>query len=203
MIRFYPNEVFREIEVKEAMKYKYAVSNRGRLISFTTTVQKGNLLKGSLADGYRVFRYTKVINGKKTYFNTFIYKLVAELFIPKTSEDQVHMIHLDYVRDNDLVSNLKWVTSEEFKEHVRRSPHIINSKKKLIEHNIKADGKKLTTTRVIYLKKLLQDPNRKTRIKMLAKQFGISEMQVHRIKSGENWSHIIVEPKESANTKNS
>jgi hypothetical protein len=195
MIRFYPNEIFREIEMKHAMKYKYAVSNRGRLISFSTTIQKGNLLKGTLTDGYRTFQYSRVINGKRTYTTLFIYKLVAELFIPKTSEDQVHMIHLDYVRDNDLLSNLKWVTAEEFKEHVRRSPHIINSKKKLIEHNLKADGRKLTTTRVIYLKKLLLDPNRKTRIKMLAKQFGISEMQVHRIKSGENWSHIKVESK--------
>lgn len=203
MIRFYPDEIFREFEVAGEMKFKYAVSNRGRFMSFTDSIQKGNLLKGSLADGYRVFRYTKSIDGKKKYFTIFIYKLVAEAFIPKTSEDQVHMIHLDYVRDNDLVSNLKWVTAEEFKEHVRRSPHIINSKKKLIEHNLKADGKKLTTTRVIYLKKLLQDPNRKTRIKMLAKQFGISEMQVHRIKSGENWSHIIVEPKKSADSKSS
>jgi hydroxymethylpyrimidine pyrophosphatase-like HAD family hydrolase len=192
MIRFYPNEEFREIEMKDEMKFKYAVSNRGRIISFSTTIQKGNLLKGSLADGYRVLRYTKINKGKKTYNTIFVYKLVAQFFIPKTSEDQVHLIHLDYVRDNDLVSNLKWVTAEEFKEHVRKSPHIINSKKKLIEHNLKADGRKLTTTRVIYLKKLLQDSNRKTRIKMLAKQFGISEMQVHRIKSGENWSHIKV-----------
>ena len=76
--------------------------------------------------------------------------------------------------------------------HIKKSPHVINSKKKLIEHNLKADGRKLTSTKVIHLKKLLNDPNRKTRIKMLAKQFGISEMQVHRIKSGENWSHIVV-----------
>jgi DNA-binding Xre family transcriptional regulator len=29
-------------------------------------------------------------------------------------------------------------------------------------------------------------------MKMLAKQFGISEMQVSRIKRGENWGHIKV-----------
>jgi hypothetical protein len=27
---------------------------------------------------------------------------------------------------------------------------------------------------------------------MIAKQFGVSEMQISRIKSGENWSHIKV-----------
>ena len=36
---------------------------------------------------------------------------------------------------------------------------------------------------------------------MLAKQFGISEMQVSRIKSGENWSHIKVLKKPPANSQ--
>ena len=192
MIRFYGNEVFREIEVNDVMKYKYAVSNRGRLVSFSDTIENGNLLKGSLSDGYKTFCYTKTVNGKRIYNTIFLYKLIAEFFIPKTSEDQKHVLHLDYVRDNDLVANLKWATYEEMQAHIKKSPHVINSKKKLIEHNLKADGRKLTSTKVIHLKKLLKDPNRKTRIKMLAKQFGISEMQVHRIKSGENWSHIIV-----------
>jgi uncharacterized protein YjcR len=45
---------------------------------------------------------------------------------------------------------------------------------------------------VIHIKKLLAKPNRTTRLKMIAKQFGVSEMQISRIKSGENWSHIKV-----------
>jgi hypothetical protein len=192
MIRLYGNELFREIEIGVPLKYRYAVSNRGRLISFSENFNDGRLLKGSMCDGYRTFRYKKTVNGTSTSKTFFIYKLVAEFFIPKTSEDQQHVLHLDYVRDNDLVKNLKWATYEERLEHYRRSPHVINSKKKLIEHNIKADGRKLTATRVMYLKKLLNDPNNKTRMKMLAKQFGISEMQVSRIKRGENWGHIKV-----------
>jgi hypothetical protein len=43
------------------------------------------------------------------------------------------------------------------------------------------------------------DPNRKTRLKLIAKQFGISEMQLYRIKSGENWGHIKVPEKEEEN----
>jgi DNA-binding Xre family transcriptional regulator len=53
-------------------------------------------------------------------------------------------------------------------------------------------GLKLTSTQVIHIKKRLQDPKRKTRIKMLAKQFGVSEMQINRIRTGENWGHIKV-----------
>ena len=192
MIRFYPNEIFREIETDFPLKYRYAVSNRGRLISFSENFNDGNVLKGSYADGYKTFRYGKSVNGKRSYKTLFIYKLVAQLFISKESEEQKYVLHLDYVRDNDSVQNLKWATYEERQEHYKRSPHVIKSMQKLIEHNIKADGRKLTTTRVMYLKKILNDPTNKTRMKMLAKQFGISEMQLYRIKRGENWSHIKV-----------
>ncbi len=192
MFRIYANEEFREIEVNVPLKYRYAVSNRGRLVSFTEKITEGNLLKGSRSDGYKLFRYQKTINGKRVYTAFFIYKLVAEFFIPKTSEAQKHVLHLDYVRDNDLVSNLKWATYEEKMEHYKKSPHVINSMRKLTEHNIKADGRKLTTTSVIRLKKILSRPVQPTRIKILAKQFGISEMQINRIKRGENWSHIKV-----------
>lgn len=192
MTRLYPNEVFKEIPTDFPLKFRYAVSNRGRLMSFTEQFNDGNILNGSYSDGYKTFRYGRTENGKKTYKTLFIYKLVAEYFIPKDSEEQLYVLHLDYVRDNDFVKNLKWATYDDKMAHYRKSPHVIKSKLNLIAHNLKADGRKLTSTNVIHLKKLLNNPNNKTRIKMLAKQFGISEMQVNRIKRGENWSHIVV-----------
>ncbi len=192
MIRFYPNEVFREVEIDHPLVMRYAVSNRGRLISFSKEFKDGTVLKGGLADGYRTLRYKIRQDGKLYNKTLYIYKLVAELFIPKTAEDQLYVIHLDHSRDNDIVPNLKWVNYEERLVHYRKSPAVIKSKLKLIEHNIKSDGRKLTSTDVIRLKKILNKPNRKTRIKILAKQFGISEMQIHRIKTGENWGHIKV-----------
>jgi predicted DNA binding protein len=76
--------------------------------------------------------------------------------------------------------------------HAKASPFVIEAKKKLIEHKIKSDGNKLTVTEVMRLKKKLLDPNRKTRLKIIAKKFGVSEMTLHRIKTGENWGHIQV-----------
>ena len=192
MLRLYPNEVFREIETEIPLKYRYAVSNRGRLISFTHDFRDGNVLKGSMCGGYKTLRYRITENGASICKTFFIYKLVAEFFIPKTSEDQQYVLHLDYVRDNDSVSNLKWATYDEMMAHRKKSPHVIKAKQNLLEFNLKSDGRKLTITKVIHLKKLLNKPNQKTRMKMLAKQFGISEMQVSRIKRGENWSHIKV-----------
>ncbi|TAF70812.1 MAG: hypothetical protein EAZ58_05075 [Flavobacterium sp.] len=192
MIRLYPNEQVKEFDVHESLQLRYAITSRGRLISFKDKIEEGRELKGSTIDGYRIFRY-KVNSGEKPVNrHLFFYKLIAEHFIPKQSEDQVHVLHLDYVRDNDSLRNLKWATREEFLEHNRKSPHVIQARKNLLEHNIKSDGRKLTVTKVMRIKKMLQNPNRKTRIKMIAKQFGVSEMQIFRIKSGENWGHIVV-----------
>lgn len=102
-------------------------------------------------------------------------------------------MHLDYNRSNNIVTNLKWVTYPQMLEHSKKSPNVIAAKKKLVEFNRKRDGHKLTAKDVIRLKKKLFDPNRKIKNKAIAKEFGISEMQLYRIKSGENWSHVKVE----------
>lgn len=191
-IRIYPNEEFREIEVDHSLKLRYAISNKARLISFKDDMKTGRLLKGGMVDGYKTFGYKITQDDKRVSKRFFIFKLVAEYFIPKTSEDQTYVLHLDYKRDNDDVRNLKWATREEMIAHGKKSPHVIQAKKNLIEHNRKSDGTKLTITKVILIKKMLQNPSRKTRLKMIAKQFGVSETQIIRIQKGENWGYIKV-----------
>lgn len=190
--KIYPNEEFRELKVHESKILRYAFSNKGRFISFKNEFADGRELKGSYVDGYRCFCYRITGGPKRIYVTHFIAKVIAELFIPKTSEDQKHVLHLDYVRDNDDIKNLQWATYDEMIQHGKRSPHVIQAKKNLIEFNKKADGKKLTSTQVIRIKKLLSNPNRTTRIKMIAKQFGVSETHIKRIASGHNWAHIKI-----------
>ncbi len=192
MIRFFATEKFKEITLSGPLQLRYAISNYGRLISFTEKFEDGRIVNGSKVEGYRIFRYKTRIDGKLRHKHAFLYKLVAEHFLDKPSEDHKHVIHLDHTRANDYAGNLKWVTRDEMLNHQRLSPAVIEAKERLAENNGNRDGNKLTTTKVIMLKKQLADPNRKTRIKMLAKQFGISEMQVYRIKSGENWGHIKI-----------
>ena len=88
---------------------------------------------------------------------------------------------------------MKWATLEEFREHFMSSPYYEEGKEKSKKTRQMMDGNKLTTTDVIRIKKMLANPNRKTRLRIIAKQFGISEMQLYRIKSGENWGHIKVD----------
>jgi hypothetical protein len=192
MVRLYPGERFEELAIDYPLKFRYAVSNRGRLLSFTERFEGGQLLKGGDSRGRKTFKYNTFENGKRGSRVFFVYKLVAQHFLPKPSDAHQYVLHLNYKLDNDHVTNLRWATYEEQQAHLKKNPNVIRSKRMLIEHNLHADGRKLTVTKVIHLKKLLQDPKRKTRLKMLAKQFGISEMQVCRIKSGENWGWVVV-----------
>lgn len=50
---------------------------------------------------------------------------------------------------------------------------------------------KLTESKVRIIKKLLKNDN--NRLKMIAKQFGITHTQLNRIRSGENWKHVTIE----------
>ncbi|HRG57551.1 MAG TPA: NUMOD4 domain-containing protein [Bacteroidia bacterium] len=190
--RLFPSEEFKEIEIKDKLRLKYAVSNYGRVISFSESMEAGRLIKIFPSNGYNLFRYVLYVNGKRVFKSIFMKKLVAEYFIPKPSEEHKHVIHLDYNRLNDFVKNLKWVTTAEQRAHNRKSPLVIEMLKKLHEHRRNSKGNKLTEAQVIILKKKLLDPNRKTRLKILARQFGVSEMTLHRIRTGENWGHIKV-----------
>jgi hypothetical protein len=192
-VQLFPNEEFREINLDEYnLKLRYAISNKGRLLSFEENMEDGRILKGSLTDGYRLFKFKMYIDGKVLNKHLFYYKLVAEHFLRKENENQVFVLHLDRVRDNDDVRNLRWATREEMMEHSKNSPFVKQARKNLLEFNIKRDGRKLTSTEVIRIKKTLARPDQPTRLKMIAKQFGVSEMQIRRIKSGENWGHIKI-----------
>ena len=196
MLQFYPAETFKEIFLEDKFQLRYAISNCGRFVSFTDKIEEGRILEGSKQDGYRIWRYkVRDENNKFRYKHCFLYKLVAEYFIPKTSAEQVHVLHLNYNRSNDFVDNLKWATYAEMLAHVENSPFVKASRKKL-QAQIRAkrlhQGNKLTSTQVIRLKKILLDPTRKTRMKILARQFGVSEMTLYRIKSGKNWGHIKI-----------
>jgi hypothetical protein len=191
-IRLYPNEEFKDIIIEDKLKLRYAISNKGRLISFVDDIKFGRELKGGMTDGYKMFRYKIYNDGKIKNKHIFVYKLVAKYFIPQPSDEQTSILHLDRKRDNDDHRNLKWATKDELAEHTRKSPFVIQAKLNLIEHNLNSNGKKLTIIKVILIKKILAKPEQTTRLKMIAKQFGVSEMQIRRIKSGENWSQVKI-----------
>ena len=196
------SEKFKEVELDGKARFRYAISNFGRLISFTETFEDGRVVKGSITEGYRIFRYKifKKSPKKIEYKHKFFFKLVAEQFLTKTSSDQIYVLHLDHDLSNDFVSNLKWATKEEMLQHQNTNPKVLKarevSKQQLLEYQKKREkegkGLKLTSTQVMLIKKMLSNPERTTRQKIIARQFGISEMQLYRIKSGKNWGQVKI-----------
>lgn len=193
MIQLFRGEEFKEITLEHKLQLRYAISNHGRLVSFRDDILAGNELKGGLAEGFRVFKYSVFNEGKRKSVTKQFSRLVATYFLPKPdAEDKIFVMHLDHNKLNDAVENLQWANQKEVTEHNKENPLVKLGRLKTIEYNIKADGRKLTSTQVIRIKKMLQREDNKTRFVMIAKQFNITTQQLRRIRSGENWGHIKV-----------
>lgn len=162
--------------------YEIAISNKGRVMNFVKS-KNGVILKGSAINGYKVFN-TKLKNGKRKNFYT--HKIVAIAFLDKP-EDGIFVIHKNYDKFDNNLSNLAWVNRKEWETHQDHNPKVIAKRK-----SKRRTYTKLTLGEATILKRKLLDPNRRTRLKVLAKQFGVSEMQLHRIKTGENWGDLKV-----------
>lgn len=164
-------------------KEVHHISTFGRVKTFRPRSEEGTLNKLFAVQGYKRLPLLQK-SGKKTA--RYIHKLVAETFIKKKSEDQQYVIHLDYDKSNNYLYNLAWATKEEKEKHQFNNP-------KYKTPGSRISYSKLNEGRVKIIKRKLLDPNRRTRLKMIAKQFGVSEMQLHRIKTGENWGHVTID----------
>ena len=181
----YNNEKWVSIQMTDVIGHdKIFVSDHGRIKSFKTDPE-GKFLKFSDTRGYYMITFRHKDGTRKSYY---VHKLVAEHFMSAPEEGQTILLHIDYNKLNNHVRNLRWVTQLEKIHHQRYNLKWIKGKEKVIVANAK-----LNESKVRLIKKKLADPNRKTRLKMIAKQFGISEMQLYRIKSGENWGHVTID----------
>ena len=188
MIKSYWNEEWKDIRFPDgALRKHYAISNYGRVISYCESMKDGKLVKGGCLKGYKTLPVRPY--GKST--TLYVHKLVAEYFLEPPRKGQNFVIHCDYNKSNNFVGNLKWANKEEVFIHQQGNPSVIKGRAKARER-CPSQGPKLTSTQVMRLKKKLLDPQRKTKLRIIAKQFGISEMQLHRIRKGENWGHIKV-----------
>jgi hypothetical protein len=170
----------------------YEVSNYGRLRSFQSASATrlknavdqttSKFIKGSVIQGYRSLN----IRSEGKTLNRYVHKLVAEHFVHHDQPDQVFVIHLDHDKQNNYFQNLQWVTKEAMIEHNRNNPNLKNRQLPRQTRNYK-----LTESKVRIIKKLLL--NDKNRLKMIAKQFGITHTQLNRIRSGENWKHVTID----------
>ncbi len=179
MIRDNWNEKWKVIEFDDNIsdKAKFKISNYGRIINCKH--EEEFLVKPSFINGYQNLPLKQKRNGKST--SRYVHKLVAQHFLEQN--DGIYVIHLNYDKKDNRVDNLKWATKREKEIHQFSNPLYKNTPRK-------RTYAKLTEARVRLIKRKINDPNRRTRMKMIAKQFGVSTMQLYRIKSGENWGSV-------------
>lgn len=248
MTRNYPGEKWKTIQFdfEYTNEGRTEVSNFGRLRTFNK-LSNGNIIKGSMINGYRIIRLklykprdekvqnsfnylqqqvfklarklksqkenkenkktiadtTELLNSLKMKlskkfekdlkertinYHSLVHRLVADYFLKKPKTGQTVVAHRDYNKINNRSDNLQWMTPEENYEHQKNSPHVIREKReRLHKRNEKSKSVKLTVTKVMLMKKLI---NQGKPMKQLVKQFKVTDTQIIRIKRGENWGDI-------------
>ena len=154
----------------------YQISNYGRIKSYYINKKEGKILKFSEIKGFKQVSLT-LNNIQRTYY---VHKLVAEVWIPKPSKNHTYVTHLDGNLINNHISNLEWHTKESLQKQHQEFKIKLNNSKSVTNSRLKVSDIRL-------LKSMLQRGVVQAKI---AKMFCISEMQVTRIKRGENWGNV-------------
>ena len=186
MIKKVTGEEWKQLQFPgwKELRKKYAVSSNGRIASYSEDLHAdGKLLNGSLTTGYRSLN----LHRAKSKSTLYVHREVARIFHKKSSPKQKFVLHLNHDKLDNRAKNLKWANQQEVAQHQQQSPA------KLAYKEIQATrkkGLKLNLTQVKSIKKTLDDPKRKLTYRQLADKYGVSEMTVYRIRSGENWASV-------------
>jgi len=176
-------DILQQQVFKVARKLKSQVNNGESKQVINETTLLLDTLKKNLSKKFQKDLKERTIN-----YHSLIHRLVADYFLPKPTAKQTIVAHLDHDKLNNRVTNLQWMTPEENYEHQKSSPYVINDKQQRRQRQQSNPNRaKLTVTKVMLLKKLL---NEGKPMKQLVKLFKVTDTQIIRIKRGENWANI-------------
>ena len=179
-IKSHWNERWSKLKTKApTKKCNYYYSDYGRLKSVDKMSGDEKLLKGSLMKQGFLQLNLKLEDDVRQGF--YVHKLVADKFVKK-SRGKKFVVHLDTNKLNNHWENLQFVNREEMTQHQIERGVYLHKNRKMPSHA------KMNETKVRLLKKRLKEG--KTKRKVLAKSFGITETQLRRIEKGENWGHV-------------
>jgi hypothetical protein len=171
------NERWREIPKSNR---RYFISNLGRIKSYAINTEEGEIMKGTISNGYKVVQLNCFTRLRKFY----VHKLVAEVWLERPSKEHTVVIHLDHNNANNKVSNLKWLTKKEFLNYYGHYLRELHSRPDVI---IPKTSSKLKYDDIVVLKSMIQKGESS---KLISQFFCISISQVQRIKRGENWGYV-------------
>ena len=183
-IKSHWNERWIKVPTKaETRAVNYFFSDYGRMKSVHKITEQENLLKGG-RDKYGNIKLSIRLSGNKRQ-EYYLHRLIGDHFIKPASPDHKFLIRKDNDKENNHFQNLVWMTQEEVTAH-QVTFGVFDLKNKKVSPN-----QKMTETKVRLLKKRLKKG--KTKRKILAKDFNITETQVRRIERGENWGHVKID----------
>lgn len=173
------NERWKKVNTPE--QFDLEISNYGRVKS------KGKIQDGSKNNsGFRRISVSSTTDGKKTYYQKLIHRLVAEYFCPSDFKKEF-IIHIDYDKGNNRATNLKGVDREGLNEYTRFSPGVLKNRQN-IERGLRTTGNfKLNVTKVMAIKKMI---NNGKAVSVIAKNFKVSQSHIRSIKCGLFWKDI-------------
>jgi hypothetical protein len=181
LVESFWNEKWVDVTFPEEIKsVRYQISNYGRIRAINKITGREKLLKGSHSKRGHHRLNIKMESGKGA--GVYVHRIVAENFVNRASEAHEFVIHLDHDKTNNKYINLRWATQDKVNEHAKSSPLYDQAREKQREHY------KLNETKVKMIKRMLG--RKKVKMKIIAKQFGISHTQLNRIKNGENWADV-------------
>lgn len=179
-IKSFWNERWVEVPAKAPTKQcDYFFSDYGRLKSVDKSTGNEKLLRGSkMKQGFMQLNLKLKDDVRQGFY---VHQLVAEAFIEK-DEERPFLVHIDNNKLNNFWKNIKRVNRKEMTQHQIDRGVYLHENRKMPSHS------KMNETKVRLLKKRLAEG--KTKRKVLAKSFGITETQLRRIEKGENWGHV-------------
>jgi hypothetical protein len=170
----------------QEVRSHYQVSSWGNLRSFAYGQSKA--IKGTLSK--QGHRFLDVVIGwdevrKRALRKKFpVHKLVAHYFVPNGDpEHKTAVIHKDYDKQNNHFSNLQWATTHEAGMHAWRNE---DRDTRLNFLKITNKKNKLSPEKAEAIRRRYARGN--STMRQIAKQYGVSEMQISRVIRGENWS---------------
>lgn len=182
-VKSFWNERWARVKAKAPTKNcDYQFSDYGRMKSINKITGEEKLLKGSKIKSGFIQLNLRLKDGIRQGF--YLHKLIADEFLEKPAGKDF-VIHLDFDNYNNHFKNLQWVDQKELTAHQIKHGVYERENRKVASHV------KMNESKVRLLKKRLKEG--KTKRKILARSFGITETQLKRIERGENWGQVKLE----------
>lgn len=113
------------------------------------------------------------------------HKEVAKNFLEKPkNKAKKFVIHLDHNKENNYYKNLRWADQAEVTKHNQKNPTVIEARENRVATK---KHYRLNPKNVGAIKTLLKQG---VPLAKIAKKYKVSDMQIHRIKTGECWPEV-------------